>query len=118
MTGAALLTILSHCRRQLYYYTGMEQDRARMMELPGPLPFLCFSPPFTAFPFMCPSQHSIDLSLTVPGAADGWPLEVEAFGKGGQFETPPWHTFAVDGGSPDYPIQVQHRLCLAFRLPS
>ena len=41
----------------------------------------------------------------MPGAAEGWPLEVEAFGKGGQFETAPWHTWAVDGGSPDYPIE-------------
>jgi hypothetical protein len=31
---------------------------------------------------------------------------VEAFGKGGQFETPPWHTYAVDGGNVDYPMQV------------
>ena len=40
------------------------------------------------------------------GAAEGWPLEVQSFGKGGQFETAPWHTWAVDGGSPDYPIEV------------
>ena len=44
--------------------------------------------------------------MRMPGAAEGWPLEVEAFGKGGQFETAPWHTWAVDGGSPDYPIEV------------
>jgi hypothetical protein len=71
--------------------------------------------------------------MRMPGAAEGWPLEVESFGKGapsrenvfisgtffhddgccggvlptgGQFETAPWHTWAVDGGSPDYPIEV------------
>ena len=44
--------------------------------------------------------------MRMPGADEGWPLEVEEFGKGGQFETAPWHTWAVDGGSPDYPVQV------------
>jgi hypothetical protein len=48
-----------------------------------------------------------DRMMRMPGASEGWPLEVEAFGKGGQFETAPWHTWAVDGGSPDYPIEVQ-----------
>ena len=57
-----------------YYYTGLPEDKARMMELPG--------------------------------AEEGWPLEVESFGKGGQFETAPWHTYAVDGGNRDYPVQV------------
>ena len=44
--------------------------------------------------------------MELPGAEEGWLLEVESFGKGGQFETAPWHTYAVDGGNRDYPVQV------------
>jgi hypothetical protein len=62
----------------LYYWTQLEEDRQRL---------------HNAFP------------VARPGGG-GWPVEIGNFSKGGQFSPGPWHTWTVEGGNVEYPIQV------------
>jgi hypothetical protein len=101
--GLTALVLDLTCSSFLFKASSIDVDR--MYAVPAVPAYGCLCRILLYYYTQLPEDK--DRMMRMPGASEGWPLEVEAFGKGGQFETAPWHTWAVDGGSPDYPIEVQ-----------